>query len=147
MLDKKDEIILTELKKNARLYTKQVAKNVGMPRVTVSDRIHKMINNGVIKLFSAIPDYGKIGLPVTVYILISYISDSGVTQRALAERVSKIPGVFEVHIITGAYDLLIKVRGKSLEDVGKFVIDKLRSQKAIRKTFTIACFNTIKEDV
>jgi DNA-binding Lrp family transcriptional regulator len=48
-------------------------------------------------------------------------------------------------MITGDYDLLIKVRGKSIEDIGKIVIDKFRVLPGVEKSATSACFETIKE--
>ena len=66
-------------------------------------------------------------------------------QRELANRIAKIPGIYEVHIISGEYDLLLKVRGTSLEDIGKLVIDKLRQLKGVGRTLTCTCFETVKE--
>jgi len=57
-----------------------------------------------------------------------------------------MPGVYEVHIVTGEYDLLIKVRGKTIEEIGKLVVDKLRVLQGVWKTHTSACFETIKEE-
>ena len=145
MIDKKDESILTELKKNARKTTKNIAKTVKIPRVTVHDRIQKMINNGIIKSFTVIPDFQKIGFPSKVFIFVSFLHSTDVSQRELAKRIAKIPGVYEVHIISGEYDLLLKARGKSLEEIGEIVIDRLRNIKGVGKTLTFACFKTVKE--
>jgi DNA-binding Lrp family transcriptional regulator len=147
MIDDKDEIILTELKKNSRDTTKNIGKNVKIPRITVHDRIRKMIDKGIIKNFTIIPDYQKIGLPSKVFIFISFRSDKKISQRELANRIAKLKGVFEVHIISGEYDLLIKVRGTSLEEIGKLVIDKLRKLDGVDKTLTCTCFKTIKEEI
>lgn len=147
MIDDKDEIILNELKKNSRDTTKNIGKNVKIPRITVHDRIKKMIDKGIIKNFTIIPDYQKIGLPSKVYIFISFRSEKKISQRELANRIAKLKGVFEVHIISGEYDLLIKVRGTSLEEIGKLVIDKLRKLDGVDKTLTCTCFETVKEEI
>ena len=147
MIDKKDEIILNELKKNARMPTKAIATAVKIPRVTVRDRIQKMIKNGIIKSFNIVVNYEKIGLPIEVFILISFLPNPDVSQRQLAQRIAEIPGVYEVHIISGEYDLLLKVRSKSLEDIGKLVVDKLRKLKGVDRTLTCTCFETVKESV
>ena len=147
MFDKKDEIILTELKKNARTSTKNIAANVNIPRVTVHDRIQKMVGKGIIKSFSVIPDYGKIGLPSKVFIFVSFLPNPDVSQRQLAKRIAELPGVHEVHIISGEYDLLLKVRGKALEEIGKLIVDKLRQLKGVGSTLTCTCFETIKEEL
>ena len=146
MIDEKDKSILTELKKNARKSTKKIATSVKMPRVTVHDRIQKMIDKGIIKSFTIIPDYEQIGLSSKVFIFVSFLHNTNVSQRELARRIAKLQGICEVHIISGEYDLLLKVRGKSLEEIGKLVVDKLRELKGVGKTLTCACFETVKEE-
>jgi Lrp/AsnC family leucine-responsive transcriptional regulator len=147
MIDRKDELIIAELKKNARNSTKKIAVNINIPRVTVHDRIQKMIKQGIIKSFNISIDYKKIGYTTEVFIFISFIPTPDVSQRELAKRISKLPGVHEVHIISGEYDLLLKVRGKSLEDIGVLVVDKLRQLKGVGRTLTFACFETVKEEL
>jgi Lrp/AsnC family leucine-responsive transcriptional regulator len=146
MIDKKDEIILAELKKNARQSTKAIAKSVNIPRVTVHDRIYKMVEKGVIKSFNVSVDYKKIGFSSEVFVFVSFLPNPDVSQRQLAKRIAKLPGVYEVHIISGEYDLLLKVRGTALEDIGKLVVDKLRQLEGVGKTVTFACFETVKEE-
>ena len=146
MLDNKDEMILAELKKDARKTTKAIAANINIPRVTVHDRIQKMIQNGIIKAFHVSIDYKKIGFSTEVFIFVSFLPNPDVSQRQLAHQIAKLTGVYEVHIISGEYDLLLKVRGSSMEDIGKLVVDKLRQFKGVGKTVTFACFETVKEE-
>jgi DNA-binding Lrp family transcriptional regulator len=67
------------------------------------------------------------------------------SQRDEAAEIAKFPEVQEVHIITGDWDLLIKVREKDVDSIGRFVIDKLRFIKGIEKTLTCMVFETSKE--
>jgi Lrp/AsnC family leucine-responsive transcriptional regulator len=147
MIDEKDEMIIGELKKNARNSTKNIAARINLPRVTVHDRIQKMLKRGVIKSFNVSIDYKKIGYPTEVFIFVSFIPTPDVSQKELAKRIAKLSGVYEVHIISGEYDLLLKVRGKTLEDIGTLVVDKLRQLKGVSRTLTIACFETVKEEI
>jgi Lrp/AsnC family transcriptional regulator, leucine-responsive regulatory protein len=147
MLDKKDELIMTELKKDARKTTKAIAADTNIPRVTVHDRIKKMIQNGIIKGFSVSIDYKKIGYSTEVFVFISFLPNPEVSQRQLAHNIARLPGVYEVHIISGEYDLLLKVRGTSMEDIGILVVDKLRKFNGVGKTVTFASFETVKEEI
>jgi len=147
MIDKKDQMIINELKKNSRNSTKNIAKNIQIPRVTVHDRLEKMKEKGIIKKFSVSIDYKKIGLPTEVFIFVSFLPNVDISQRELAKRISKIQSISEVHIISGEYDLLIKARGETLEQIGKLVVDKLRKLKGVGRTLTFACFETVKEEV
>ena len=147
MLDKKDNLILKELKKNSRQTTKQIAENINLPRITVHDRIKKMTKKGIIKKFSAIPDYEKIGLPCKVIIFVSFLPNVNVSQKELANKIAKLTRIYEVDIISGEYDLLIKARGASLKEIGKLVVEKLRQIKGVGRTLTCTCFENIKEEM
>ena len=147
VLDKIDLRLLEELKKNARENIAALSKKLGIPRTTVHYRIKKLVEEGVIEKFTIKPNYKKLNLGTTAFILARYDPDSGLTQREVAERVATINGVYEVHIIAGEWDLLIKVRAASAEDIGKIVIDKLREIKGIDQTVTMVSFVTVKEDV
>jgi len=67
------------------------------------------------------------------------------SQRKIAKEIAKFPEVQEVHIITGDWDILIKIKEKDVETIGKFVIDKLRIVEGIEKTLTCMVFETEKE--
>ena len=108
---------------------------------------------GIIKSYTVQPDYAKLGYPITVFLLVSYESgqhnseNKEVTQHKLAERIASLDQVYEVHIITGEYDILVKIRGKSLEEIGHLVVDKIRQLKGVGKSYTLASYYTIKEKV
>ena len=147
MLDEKDELILEELRKDARMSTVDIARKTGLPRVTIHERIRKLKEKGVIKRFTVMLDHSKTGRPTTAFVLVSYDPHQEVTQRKLAEKLAKLEEVYEVHILAGEWDLLLKVRGESVEGIGKLVVDKLREIGGIDKTVTLTCFSSVKEEV
>lgn len=144
-MDEKDSAILEELMKDSRKTTKAVARELDMPRATVHDRIVKMEQKNVILRYTAIPDFALLGLGVTAFILVQFGPEKGLSQRDTAEDIAMLPGIFEVHMISGEYDMLLKVRGSSMEEIGKLVIDRLRDVKGVARTLTCACFTTVKE--
>ncbi|MFY9606816.1 MAG: Lrp/AsnC family transcriptional regulator [Thermoplasmata archaeon] len=145
MLDEKDSAILEELMKDSRRTTKAVARELDLPRATVHDRIVKMEQKKVILRYTAVPDFAQLGLGVTAFILVQFEPEKGLSQRDTAEDIAMLPGIFEVHMISGEYDMLLKVRGSSMEEIGKLVIDRLRDVKGVSRTLTCACFTTVKE--
>ena len=146
-MDEKDFAILEKLMENARKPVKEIAKEVKLPRTTVAERIKKLVNKGIIRKFTTILNYEKIGMPITPFILVSFIPNPDISQRELAREISKIENVREVYIIAGEWDLLLKVRGKDMEEIGKLVLDKLRGMKGVGKTITCTCFSVIKEEM
>ncbi|MBE0519343.1 MAG: Lrp/AsnC family transcriptional regulator [Thermoplasmata archaeon] len=145
MLDEKDSTILEELMKDSRKTTKAIARELEIPRATVHDRIVKMEQKGVIRRYTALPDYSALSLGVSAFILVQFEAEKGLSQRDTAEEIATIRGIYEVHMISGEYDMLLKVRGSSMEDIGQLVIDRLREVRGVARTLTCACFTTVKE--
>jgi DNA-binding Lrp family transcriptional regulator len=146
-LDEKDRKLLAELAKDGRKSVVELSKDLDIPRATAQERLTKMISSGLIKKFVAVPDYTQIGKGVTAYVLASFSGGKNVSQRTLAEQMAKIPEVHEISLISGEWDILIKVRTSSVENVGKLVIDRLRMMEGVERTQTCVSFQTLKEDV
>jgi len=149
-LDDKDLAILTMIQENCKLTARQIAKKIDSPITTVFAKINRMEELGIIKEYRAILDPRKLNCSTTAFILasVSYRtknSDVLIPQRAIAKEIAKFPDVQEVHIITGDWDLLIKLKAENVDSIGKFVIDKLRLVRGIEKTLTCMVFETSKE--
>ena len=145
MLDEKDSAILEKLVEDSRKTTKAIAKELDIPRATVHDRIVKMEEKCVIRRYTAVPDYHQLGIGVSAFILAQFEPESGVSQRETADEIATIQGIYEVHMISGEYDMLLKVRGASMEEIGRLVIDRLREVKGVARTLTCAVFTTVKD--
>jgi Lrp/AsnC family leucine-responsive transcriptional regulator len=149
-LDEKDSAILALIQENSNLTAKQIAKKINAPITTVFAKTKRMEELGIIKEYRAVLASEKLGAGTTAFILasVSYrakADDSPVSQRDVAEEIAKFPEVQEVHIITGDWDLLIKLRAESVDAIGKFVVDKLRLIRGLEKTLTCMVFETVKE--
>lgn len=149
-LDEKDMAILSLIQENSKLTAKQIAKKTGAPITTVFAKMKRMEELGVIKGHRAILAPEKLNSGTASFLLasVSYrakTDDVPVSQRTVAEEIAKFPEVQEVHIITGDWDLLVKLRAESVDAVGKFVVDKLRLIKGLEKTLTCMVFETVKE--
>jgi len=149
-LDEKDLAILALLQENSQLTAKQIAKKVGAPLTTVFAKTKRMQEAGIIVGYHAIVAADKLGAGTSAFILasVSYRSQADgapVSQRTVAEEIAKFAEVQEVHIITGDWDLLVKLRGQSVDAIGKFVVDKLRLISGLEKTLTCMVFETVKE--
>ncbi len=144
-LDERDLKILKALMKDARKSYSELAEELGLPRTTVQEKVRRMVEKGYIKSFTAIPDYSKLGKPATAFVLISFTPMMDISQRELASMIAKMDNVYEVHLISGQWDMLLKVRAGSTEEVGKLVVDNLRGIKNISKTETCFVFYTAKE--
>jgi len=149
-LDEKDMAILALIQENSKLTAKQIARKINAPITTVFAKTKRMEELGAIKEYKAILAPEKLDSGTAAFILasVSYrvkADDIPISQRVVAEEIAKFPEVQEVHIITGDWDLLVKLRAESVDAVGKFVVDKLRLIKGLEKTLTCMVFETSKE--
>ncbi|MCL2691359.1 MAG: Lrp/AsnC family transcriptional regulator [Candidatus Bathyarchaeota archaeon] len=149
-LDDKDLAILMLIQENSKLTANHIAKKTNTPITTVFAKIKRLEELGIIKQYRTILSPEKLNLTTTAFILaaVSYENNPNetlITQRGVAQEIAKLPDVQEVHIITGDWDLLIKIRAENVNAIGKFVVDKLRRINGLQKTLTCMIFETIKE--
>ncbi|MCJ7450787.1 MAG: Lrp/AsnC family transcriptional regulator [Candidatus Nanohaloarchaeota archaeon QJJ-9] len=146
MVDEKDRRILDKLRENSRMPTTEISEKLGIARTTVHSRIEKMKEEEVIKKFTVRPDYSELGRGTTAFVLISFDPKAGVKQKETARQISEIGMVDGLHIISGEWDLLAKVRGESAEEIGDVVVEKLREIDGVEQSTTCVSFETILED-
>jgi len=148
-IDEKDLAILNLLQKNCRMTAKEIAQTIDSPVTTVFAKIKRMEELGTIKNYKAVLDAEKLDKGTTAFILasVSYRLKKGaqLSQRKIVQEIAKFSEVQEAHIVTGDWDILIKVKEKDVKKIGKFVIDKLRMVEGIEKTLTCMVFETQKE--
>jgi len=148
-IDDRDLEILNLLQKNCRMTAKEIAQKIDSPVTTVFAKIKRMEELGVIKDYKAVLDGEKLDNGATAFVLasVSYRLKQGaqLSQREIVQEIAKFEEVQEAHIITGDWDILIKVKEKDVNKIGKFVIDKLRMVEGIEKTLTCMVFETQKE--
>ncbi len=146
MLDSNDRKILTVLRRDASKPVTKIARELDLPRSTVQHRIEKLRETGVIRKTVVVPDYEKIGLPVTAIILVTFLPTHKTSQHDVAKTIADIEKIVEVHVVAGSWDIIVKARGESLKEIGELVVDKLRQIPGVGQTVTCGCFFTLKEE-
>ena len=145
MLDEKDVALLELLQENARLTVKELSRKIGSPITTTHARLKRLEKEGFIKAYRAVLDPKKLGFNTLAYIFISFSREKGLDQRKVASEIAKIPEVQEVHIITGEWDILAKVRVSNVDALGELVVNKLRNIEGVEKTYTSVVLENVKE--
>ncbi len=149
-LGEKDFEILRELQIDCKQSLRKLSRKLKMSITTLYDRIKRLENEGVIIDYRAIIDPEKVGKDVISFILvrIGYHypgEEEPLSQREVAKKLSFIPGVQEVHIISGEWDILVKARGNSIKEIGDIIIDQMRKIKGVERTLTSSVWVTEKE--
>ncbi|MEV0192399.1 Lrp/AsnC family transcriptional regulator [Kitasatospora purpeofusca] len=70
---------------------------------------------------------------VQAYILIQ--TEVG-KASAVAESISKIPGVLQAEDVTGPYDVIVRAEADTVDDLGRLVVAKVQQIEGITRTLT-----------
>jgi DNA-binding Lrp family transcriptional regulator len=146
MLDKTDKDLLRELQIDSHRNTSQLSKKLGVPRTTVHNRMKHLEKEGYIKGYRAIVDGAKVGRPLTV--LMGVVAGEEIGAKELAENMKKFPQIEDVYIVSGQYDLILKLRLKDTTELASLIfhIDQgIRSIHGITKTESMIVLETDKE--
>jgi Lrp/AsnC family leucine-responsive transcriptional regulator len=146
-LDSLDLRILDLLQRDCKPSTSQIARFLDAPVTTVYAKIRRLEKIGVIAAYKALIDAKSIGRPAVAFILAtsSYGAQRYHLDRSITRQIARFPEVQEVHLISGEWDFLIKIRSKDVQSVGIFLREKLRTVKGVDKTVTCLVFDTAKE--
>ena len=141
-LDEKDFAIIDELKRNSRLSEKKIAKKTNIPMTTVHNRIKKLRELDVLENYTIKLNYKKLGKPLTAYVLLKTLP--GIDQKEVLLKISKMPNIREVAMVTGEFDILFKVMVRSMEELNQIVVQTLRKQKTVGETRTMISYETME---
>lgn len=142
-MDDLDLSILRCLIKNSRITISQMSKEIDIPDATISNRLKKL-ENDVIKRYTLIPDWQKIGLEITSIIIIQTESER---HEFVKEELSRLKELSEVYSVSGEYDILIKVWVKSIEDLNQLINSKIRSIDGVEDLTEMIVMERVKEDI
>ena len=131
------EEILTFIEKNSRVDLKELAIIVGTDEVTVANEMAAMEKERIICGYHTLIDWDKTSMEkVTALIEVRVTPQRGEGFDKLAERIYNYPEVRSVYLISGAYDLMVILEGKTLRGVSMFVAEKLSTLDQVVGTAT-----------
>lgn len=131
------ERILAIIEKNSRIGISELAVIMGEPEIEVANELKKLEEEGIICGYHTMIDWEKTDLEkVTALIEVRVTPQRGQGFDNIAERIYKYPEVNSVYLISGGYDLLITLEGRSLKEISQFVSDKLSTLESVLSTAT-----------
>lgn len=131
------EKILQIIEKDGRIDLKQLSVMLGVEETDVVNEMQKMQEEGVIAGFITLIDWDKTEIDkVTALIEVRVTPQRNHGFDAIAERIFQYPEVTSCYLLSGGYDLLVIIEGKTLREVANFVSDKLSTQESILSTAT-----------
>lgn len=141
-VDKIDEKLLNLLMDNSRTKLRELASIVGTSPATVFNRIRKLEKASIIRKYSAIVDFTKLGFDTFAVVNIKIAKGKFAEFK---EKLGSSPYVSAIYDTTGQYDAVVIARFKSTPALDSF-LKKLQLMDCIQTTTTAVVLNIMKED-
>ena len=141
MIDETDRKIIHVLQKNGRASLRMISEVGGVALGTVSKRVNRMENTGIITGYSVRLDPEKVGWSVNVVIGLRIEKGRLIEIQEKISRDYRVCGVYDV---TGDYDSMVIARAKDREDLDD-LIKNVMSVDGIERSLTQLVLNTVKE--
>jgi len=137
--------LLRILQSNALESHENIARMVGLPAAEVAQRIADYEKRGVIRGYQAILNEDQLELDkVTAVIEVKVTPQREGGFDTIAERIGRFPEVSSAYLMSGTYDLLLFVEGRTLRDVAAFVSERLSTLEGVLSTSTHFMLKTYK---
>ncbi len=131
------EELLRIIEKNSRMNLKELAVILGVEEIDVINELAALESEGIICGYHTMIDWEKTSIDkVNALIEVRITPQRGQGFDTLAERIYRYAEVQSVYLISGGYDLLVSIEGKSLREVSGFVSDKLSTLEGVLSTAT-----------
>jgi len=142
VLDETDRRIIEVLERDARTSLRKIAGEVGVALGTVSNRVRKMEEKGIITGYRVMLDSDRVGWGLTV--VIGLRINKGLLIE-IQEKIAKDPRDYGVYDVTGDFDSMVVARARDrrdLDDLSK----NLLSMDGVARSVTHLVLNTVKEE-
>jgi Lrp/AsnC family leucine-responsive transcriptional regulator len=142
LLDATDVKILDLLQKDGRMKRNEIARIVNLSIPSVSERMRKLQEKGVIKQYTAILNAKTVGLDVTAFITI--LAESSKHYKEIVKRCNENSQIQECHSITGSGSHLLKVHSKDTSSLEE-LLSEIQQWPGVTGTQTNVVLSTYKE--
>ena len=141
-LDDTDREILKALQENARTPFSEIARRIDMSSATVHDRVNRMEESGVIEGYHAKVDPKSLDFGISAVVGLQV--EQGQEQGTL-ERLEDIPGVQEVHLTTGSWDVLMRVYAADADELRELMFENIAQMDGFARSQTMVILGTSYE--
>ena len=139
--------ILKILENNARATTKQIATMTGTSSTEVARLIKQAESARTILKYKTMINWGRVGEEqIWALIEVKVTPQREVGFDSIAERIYRFPQVRTSYLLSGTYDLLVMVTGKTMREIADFVAQELAPIEGVQGTVTHFVLKRYKED-
>ena len=143
LLDEVNLKILDILSRDASRPFVDIAKELEISDATVHIRVRRLRAAGILRKFTISTDNALLGYDHLAFIGINI---SRGTSEEVIVALSPLDEILELHELYGEFDLLLKVRARSLEQMRDIVVNKLGKIPQIMEAQLMTVLKTTKEE-
>jgi DNA-binding Lrp family transcriptional regulator len=136
-LDSIDRTILRLLQEDGRASIRSVAERVHVSRANAYARINRLIEDGVIRGFTARVDHERAGHGASAYITLKIVQNS---WRTVREKLVTLPGVVHIALVSGDFDVLLLVHTVDNRSLRELVLTRLQAIEEVLSSRTLLVF-------
>ncbi|SCK23524.1 DNA-binding transcriptional regulator, Lrp family [Streptomyces sp. WMMB 714] len=136
-LDPVDRNILRLLRADGRMSVRALADQVHVSRANAYARINRLVDDGVIRGFSARIDEERAGQGASAYITLKIVQDS---WRSVREQLLRLPGAAHMALVSGDFDVLLLVHTADNRSLRDLVLTRIQSIPEVISTRTLLVF-------
>ncbi len=131
------ERILKHLESNSRINLHDLAVMLGITDVELANEIALMEKKHIICGYTTLINWDNTDKEiVTALIEVKVTPQRGMGFESLATRIAKFPEVNSVYLMSGGFDFMVLIEGKSMKEVSRFVFEKLSVLETVLSTST-----------
>lgn len=139
--------LISLLRKNARASTEDLARELNVDEERVVEEIAQLEREGVVMGYQAIVNPQLLSSStVEAVVEVRLTPERGGGFDRLAARIARFENVGSCYLMSGAYDLLVVVRGDTLQEIATFISEKLSTIKGVVSTATHFRLKAYKEN-
>ncbi|MFB6985434.1 Lrp/AsnC family transcriptional regulator [Streptomyces sp. NPDC056178] len=136
-LDAIDRDILRLLQTDGRASIRSVADRVHVSRANAYARINRLVEDGVIRGFSARVNHERAGQGASAYITLKIVQNS---WRTVREQLQALPGATHIALVSGDFDVLLLVHTPDNRSLRELVLTRIQAIPEVLSTRTLLVF-------
>ncbi|MFG3282843.1 Lrp/AsnC family transcriptional regulator [Streptomyces sp. NPDC048111] len=136
-LDEIDHAILRILQSDGRASIRSVAERVHVSRANAYARINRLVEDNVIRGFTARVDHERAGQGAAAYITLKIVQNS---WRTVREQLGQLPGAAHIALVSGDFDVLLLVHTPDNRALRELVLTRIQSIPEVLSTRTLLVF-------
>lgn len=144
-LDRIDIRIINILKKEGRINITDLAREINLTPTPCNERVKRLEQEGIIDHFSVVLDPARLGLTICVWIMIRLDQSSMAVFSEFGQTVKDFDEIEECFLMTGDFDVMMKVRVKDMEAYQHFMRTKLPNLPGIIQTKSQVVIEEVKK--